>query len=619
MCGIAGIIDPQNGLAPEYIGAFTHALRHRGPDDQSTFVSDNAMAALGHCRLAILDMSDSANQPFKSADGRYVLVFNGEIYNYLELKAQLQSLGYVFQTTSDSEVLLTAYIEWGKECLARFNGMWAFAIWDCVEQTMFLSRDRFGVKSLYFQNKGNSLSFASEQKAFATLPGSLIIDADNLAKIISFPEIVESQRFTLYQDIFKLLPGEYALFAQGKLTIGKWWNTYDEIKKAESQVSVDELTSLFSSACDIRTRSDAKIATSLSGGVDSSVVTSQATRYCKPHHELKAFIGSFAGSKMDEFKWAQQVCHKNDIEYVRVNIEQNDVINTFAENAMTLEDVNELPALGQAKLYKTMQQHGYKVSLEGHGGDELFAGYPRHLNAYLAQVIKNQGSVSELATSLISLSNTKPDRGPAYLKGNILQLSTDPTKLHMKANTSKPYLTRFMYSDAFPATLAVKEQSDPQYANESLLFKKLYEDFHYLTLPYILRNYDRLSMRYGIEVRSPMLDYRFVIASLRAPSHFKIAAGTTKHFLRHSVVDLPAGIVNRTDKLGFTPPIIGWLKAGLATAIQDRINVSKVAGSNCIDGQQLLNTVNQIIKNKDFAKLTLYWPLINVALLQAGE
>ncbi|EWH09488.1 asparagine synthase [Catenovulum agarivorans DS-2] len=620
MCGITGIIDMQAGVSASEIDKFNYSLFHRGPDYQAVYLSPRKRAALGHCRLSILDMTTSSHQPFKSSDGRYILVFNGEIYNFIELKSELKLLGHEFFTTSDTEVLLHAYLEWGTDCLSKFNGMWAFAIWDDLEQSLFLSRDRFGVKSLYFQNIGCRFAFASEQKAFISLKHSVSIDPDNLNQIISFPEVIESQRFTIYRDVQKLLPGEYAFFKDGKLQIYKWWDTYSELKKlGRNNSGTEELQSIFHEACEIRTRSDAKVATALSGGIDSSVITSQIAKHSKPHHEMKAFIGSFDDLECDEFKWAEQVCKKNNISFVRVNIDQEDVINSFSENALCLEDINELPAIGQSKIYAAMREQGYKVSIEGHGGDELFGGYPRHINAYMAESIYNGNSISDLANGIISLSNTKPLRNNAYLKGNILQLSTDPQKLHMKGSSSKLYLRRFINSDKDPVKLKVAEVDDGEYLSEGLLFRKLYEDFHYLTLPYILRNYDRLSMKHGIEVRSPFLDYRFVLAAFRAPQSFKISEGKTKRFLRDGLIYLPEQIANRTDKSGFTPPMISWLKAGLAVEIQERLNDIKVRNSTTFDGVGLINTINELIKRNSYSKLLSHWPLINIALLESSH
>lgn len=623
MCGISGIFNFRTSVSEARIDAFNKALKHRGPDVQHHFMSEDRSLALGHCRLSIVDLSEGANQPFHSLDQRYSLTFNGEIYNYPELRRELEDQGYTFKTDSDTEVLLNAYIAWGPHCQKKFNGMWAFAIWDNYRRELFLSRDRFGVKSLYFSYLDGEFAFASEQKAFTELWGSLNISRTQAVMAVSFPEAIETQRETLYENIKKLLPGECAFIVRNEIKIERWWNTYEEIQQAPDDYgSVENLISLFSSACEIRTRTDVNIATSLSGGLDSSAVTAKIAGFpdLKKTKELRAYIGSFADTEYDEFKWGKCVVDASDIPFERVKISSNDAVSLIQPSCEAMEDINRLPAIGQWRIYDNMKRDGYKVSLEGHAGDELLAGYVRYYKDYLGDIISSRQSCHELATAIKLFSEVDLKFSQkSQLIGHMLQTPLDNDEL----------LNRFKYRTN-PAVLAhlnctpqiefnndiVKERALPGFQEEGLLFQRLYEDFHYYSLPNILKNFDRLSMANSIEIRSPFLDYRFVVASFKAEKSLKISADGSKSLIRKHFDFIPETVRQRKDKLGFNPPVTSWLKNAFGIWLKDIIHDPSFLNSDLINGKSLSLFINDCLNAGKVEKIVPYWPVINLFLLE---
>lgn len=621
MCGITGLVDYANGVSRSILTEFNNRLIHRGPDAQHVFLSRDNTAGLGHCRLSILDTSSAADQPFRSRDSRYWLTFNGEIYNYLELRAELEKLGHHFITSSDTEVLLASYVQWGKECLHRFNGMWAFAIWDEARQELFASRDRFGVKSLYFSLQKQRLCFASEQKALFVFRDQGIghICPQNTGWILMYPESIESKRETLYQGIEKLLPGEYLLFDKSGIRIHEWWNTHEELERQPNQaVDANALTQLFEQACHLRTRSDVKIATSLSGGLDSSAVTSQIALFPEAleQRELKSFVGSFVGSDKDEYQWAKQVVDQYHIPHRRIPISAESAVQHLIDATLALEDITSLPVLGPWFVYQAMRDEGYKVSIEGHAGDELLGGYTRHLNVFIADLINRKSDPAALASAIIALNDSIGGDNLQRLKGNLLQLSLDPASTNLNIINEKPYLSQLLNISCGIRDHKIKERRNPLFNQRNMLFQRLYEDFHYYALPSILKTYDRLSMANSVEIRSPFLDYRFALAAFSAPEKFKIHNGKSKNLLREYFKFIPNEIRARNDKKGFTQPLGNWLGGAIGQWLLAFIQRPEFVQSALYDGKALRKILSKLIAEGKYQQVITYWPLVNLAILE---
>jgi asparagine synthase (glutamine-hydrolysing) len=403
MCGIAGIFQLGRPVDQDELDLFTDSLAHRGPDGRGTFI-DN-MIGLGHRRLSILDLSEMGTNPmpYGGADGkRYWIVFNGEIYNFLELRKELEEKGHRFKSQTDTEVILAAYAEWGKSCLPRFNGMWAFAIWDTCEKTLFLSRDRFGIKPLYYYLYGDKLAFASEMKAFLALRQfHCQLHADTAAMALKNSYAYEGLTDqTLLQDVKKLQAGHLLTISNGKVNIEQWWNTADHIPSIPANYSdqVSQFREIFLDSVKIRMRSDVPIGTCLSGGVDSSAVaSSMAWVYEHEKGTLErnapdwqhAFIASFPGSKIDETPYANEVIKKINAKPHYSVFDQDQAINLIKDTVWSMEDVYGGLAVPVWNLYQSLRQNGIIVSLDGHGGDELLGGYQWYLDWAVSQANAN--------------------------------------------------------------------------------------------------------------------------------------------------------------------------------------------------------------------------------------
>jgi asparagine synthase (glutamine-hydrolysing) len=401
MCGITGILSKEAPIDSEVLEKFTLSLRHRGPDGCRIYVDKNI--GLGQTRLAILDLNPQGQCPllYTAPDSsRYWITFNGEIYNFLELRRELQSIGHTFSTDTDTEVILAAYAQWGEECLFKFNGMWAFAIWNEKEKELFIARDRFGVKPLYYSIQNSTFAFSSELKSFTALQNFSLNLNENI-----IPTLVQKYRYdgrtdeTAMKNVYALLPGTtLKINSSLETTIKKWWNTSDHLP--EIPVSYTEQVShfkeLFLDAVRLRMRSDVPVASCLSGGIDSSSVVCAMSHLMNSEAEKNlercskeyrsSFISSFPGTKLDESQFAQIILQ---------HVQGNGIINTFNEEEALQNIVQSVWTIDEPGggyvipvwlLYKSLKENKFKVSIDGHGGDELLCGYTWYLDLQLSQI-----------------------------------------------------------------------------------------------------------------------------------------------------------------------------------------------------------------------------------------
>jgi asparagine synthase (glutamine-hydrolysing) len=392
MCGITGILDFVHGGRSDLIDRFTDALAHRGPDGRGTYA--HGPVALGHRRLSILDMSEAGACPMAvtGPDGTTVYItFNGEVYNFLELRTELKSLGYRFTSETDTEVVAAAYHCWGEACQLRFNGMWAFAIWSPATNTLFLSRDRFGVKPLYVAVRGTQITFASEIKAFLALPdfsAQLSVDAATLyfEQPVAYDGIALS---TALHGVNRVPPGHsLTVTPNGTRGFKRWWNSREHMPEVpvRYEEQVEAFRALFLDAVRMRMRSDVRIGTSLSGGLDSSAVASSVA-YLANHattHNMtrcatdwqRTFIATFPEHAVDERAYADIVVAHTHATPTYWTFNPESALGDIADSVWALDDLSAAPAVPVFNIYRTMRAHGVVVTLDGHGGDELLAGYP---------------------------------------------------------------------------------------------------------------------------------------------------------------------------------------------------------------------------------------------------
>jgi asparagine synthase (glutamine-hydrolysing) len=397
VCGIVGIYDLRVPCDPDVLDRFTDSLTHRGPDGRGTHIDGGL--GLGHRRLAILDLSDAGRNPmsYGGADGRrYWITYNGEVYNFLELRTELVAKGHRFRSDTDTEVVLAAFAEWGPACLAKFNGMWAFAIWDSETRSLFLARDRFGVKPLYFHTAHGRVAFASEMKAFLTLPDFRpAINPRIAAKVAHDSQSYEGLDLdSIMAGVRRVPSGHYiTVAANGDMKLEKWWDTTLHLPKTPVRYDeqVEGFRELFVDAVRLRLRADVPVGTCLSGGLDSSSVAAAMTRVVEsdpgsPAHVRAAkdwrhaFIASFPGTLIDETAHATKVARHVGANAHVWSFDPKSAVSLIPETVWAMEEIYSGIAVPVWALYRELRRQGVVVSLDGHGSDELLGGYPWFLD-----------------------------------------------------------------------------------------------------------------------------------------------------------------------------------------------------------------------------------------------
>jgi asparagine synthase (glutamine-hydrolysing) len=573
MCGILGIIN-KNIEHSEFAAILTR-LAHRGPDGYGIWQEERV--SIGHRRLSIIDLSDRAKQPFEILD-RYVLTFNGEIYNYLEIKQQLSLKGYSFRSDSDTEVLLAAFVEWGPDCLKKFNGMWAFAIWDKKEKTLFLSRDRMGEKPLFYIQTEEFFAFASEMKALYPLLQRVEINHKVMDLFKSNPFSYEITEDCLIKNIKRFPAAHYGVVKNNRLSQTKYWYPLEELSpvpvRYEEQCEL--FRELFLDACKIRMRSDVPLGTALSGGIDSSA-TICAMHAISSKDQLKnnntswqnAFIASFPGTELDETEYALKVTNHIGIPAINLVIDPLQEIDKLFYYSYLFEELYIASPIPFIQLYGKIKRSGVTVTLDGHGGDELFGGYPFDF----IQKIKDD-----------------------FLNPLLIN-STIETYYHTFDTNPGPYQYLKHYKDHLGWLLSGRSlKKNPQFDH---LNNQLYHSTFESVLPTLLRNYDRYSMINGVEIRMPFLDHRIVSFAFSIPGSSKIRNGFSKAIVRDSLRDLlPSAIAQRKSKVGFSSPTTQWFKGPLNQWIMDELNSNSFKLSTLIDQREVKDQIiNKVIRN----------------------
>jgi asparagine synthase (glutamine-hydrolysing) len=593
MCGIAGFWN-LNGqpVAQVVLERFTDSLSHRGPDGNGFYVDSESSLGFGHRRLAILDTSDSGRQPMSYGDGRYWITFNGEIYNFLELRDELQGHGYRFFTESDTEVVMAAYDKWGADCQLRFNGMWAFALWDRQEKQLFLSRDRFGVKPLMYFYDGRRFAFASEMKAFLALdwfPAEF--DPEMVAAALTDHQLVEGTERCLLRDLQRLLGGYCLTLKQaGNSAKRRWWNTLDHLETvpASYDEQVERYRELFLDACRIRMRSDVPIGTALSGGLDSSSIV------CGMRHIRDT---GDAGDRLAS-DWQRPLSLPIPVqssmrENTRTKSSKRRALSRFIARSTricTLR-ISSVFSFSSKKFRistwdpgwctKNQREHGVVVTLDGHGGDEALSGYPVACDFIIERfaISLSLRRATELLDTMKKLELFP--QGQFYWKS--LQ-AVGGKMLDKVIRNKETWLVQSpaeFYSPAF-------EEDRPRIKGRDRLFQRLYVDFHFTELPMNLRDFDRLSMAHGVEVRSPFMDWRLVTFTFSLPSESKLGGGFTKRILRDALKGiLPEPIRLRTRKLGFPNMAESWSSPRAQEFIRDVVMGADFRESSIWDGKRI--------------------------------
>lgn len=571
MCGLVGGYGWANEIdANRAVVAASHQLLHRGPDGHGVSFGEvgDLWWGLGHQRLAVIDLDDDAHQPMWSRDGRFGLVFNGEIYNYRELRLELSRRGKQFQTDSDTEVLLQAWSEWGPTALPRFTGMFAFAIVDSLTNVITCARDAFGIKPLHYVRRGREYYFASEISALQTV--SKFSGEVNLQAAYDFLAYgqYDTNEHTFFRGIQRLRPGHYleVNMLSGEESLVKWWAPKLEPSSLSFEDAARELRRRLIESVKLHLRSDVPVGLALSGGIDSSSLACIA-RLVEPDLPLTAFTFAPSDANDSEAKWAKIVSDEIRLPVQEVRIGSRVLPGEIDEFIMTQgEPVSSLAPWSQFKLFQAVREAGVTVLLEGQGADELFAGYHGFVEARLLSIMRS-GNLLE-ASRLLTKWREWPGRSRrTALRAVASQATKDSVKHLVKRYVQRSGAIDFQMArecgvDIVPTKSFTK-------VTERMLVSKLIDSTDRFLLPPLLRQGDRSAMHWSVENRTPFLNPSIAEFAWSLDEDYLLSGkGETKAILRSAMRGLvPDEILDRRDKMGFVSPERLWV-----TGMSDWVN-----------------------------------------------
>ena len=584
MCGIVGVVSRY----PDGIDAFAVQMRdsiaHRGPDDSGLWKSNDGKVFLGSRRLAILDLSPSGHQPMQDDYGKFVIVFNGEIYNYVEIRQDLVKRGFRFKSTTDTEVLMSSYQAWGVECLSRLNGMYAFAIWDETRRELFVARDRFGEKPFYYflDRKRESLLFASEIKALLA-SGRIPVSPNRYAlyRYLVHHEISHGQE-TLFEGI-SALPASHALVYspdRGALKVWRYWdlNPEAEVRLDSDEAYAERVLETLTDAVRIRLRSDVPVGSSLSGGLDSSTIVGLVAPERRGNCQA-TFSARFDDPRFDEGFYIERVTAK-------ANVESHAV---YPNPALVPDEMERMiwhhdqpfyssSVYAQWNVMRLARDSGVVVLLDGQGGDEVFAGYHFFFGPYLRDMVR-RFRIIECIKTLINYLKEYHIRSMVPAFAQVLPPSTRAAVKRFL----RPVAVDVEFARQFgcPATPFRRRFNSP-------LKEELHQSLTRSVLPELLHCADRNSMAFSREIRLPFLDHRLVELVMAYPNEQKIRGTVTKVVLRNAIRGIvPEEVRIRKDKLGYAPPEEKWLRGPLRPWVEEVFHSPSFRKREWVDGKSV--------------------------------
>jgi len=567
MCGICGIVAP--GRPPELgtVEAMAERLSHRGPDGAGSYAADDV--ALAFRRLAIIDLSNAGSQPFASVDGRFQLVFNGEIYNYRELRTELEGRGHRFRSASDTEVLITAFAEWGERCVDRFVGMWAFAIWDTHERRLFASRDRFGIKPFYYRHAEGRLAFASEPKAFLADPVTRFAANPRAVADYLTQSYLDHTPETFFTEIERLPAAHSLTFGPDGLKTWRYWALEPQDPPAGD--AAQAVREAFLDSIRLHLRSDVPVGSCLSGGIDSSAVVGAVSRLLERGTGEASSVGSrqrtftayFEDAGFDERPYAEQVVAKSGAEPHWVTFDAADAIDKLPSIVATQDEpFGSTSMVAQWYVMRAAREAGLTVMLDGQGGDEIFGGYRAFVGFRMADLLAS-GRVRTLVAELRAFGDLHSPAALAVALARPFAPEALTRAVRARTRGSSGLLHNDLrdvqtHVDPYPSPFSERLRRHQQL----LLTER--------GLPELLRYEDRNSMAHSLEARVPFLDHRLVELAFSLPGSELIADGRTKDVVRRALGELlPPAVRERRDKLGFVTPERRWFRAELGDFAED--------------------------------------------------
>lgn len=657
MCGIAGWLEAAGEVDQDVLRRMTDALEHRGPDDAGHILVATRLAAawdagrggerpdghwdlgLGHRRLSILDTSPRGRQPMATRDGRFWIVHNGEVYNYVELRSELGALGHSFSTETDTEVILAAYAQWGVDCLQHFNGMFAFAIWDGVERRLFCARDRFGIKPFYYWSDGHRFVFASEIKALLRHPAINAAPDDEIIHDYLALGLVDHTPQTFFAGI-RRLPAAHMVVVDAQAGLHgprRWWEMPigDRMGCGDEERLrlVDEFRDLLEDSIRIRLRSDVPVGTCLSGGLDSSSIVAMANRLMFDRDVIdprlvgerqRTFSACFEDPRFDESEFVDRVVGATGTANWKVYPSAEDLWSDAGEMVRYMDEpFQSTSQYSQWKVMQLVRSRSVTVTLDGQGADELLAGYPGYHAVLVASLLRRARLLSAAAETRAMFRFGDRGRRPAELLPRAAY-GLMPPGIGALAREMMARRGRGAGKDG--AALAVlqpdlaasfRERRRAMVAEQASLThalnRRLHADVFRFSLPALLRYEDRNSMAFSIEARTPFLDYRLAELVASMPAGMKISRGWTKWVLRKAMhQSLPDEVTWRTDKKGFVTPEVLWLRAA-----KDRIGKlfdGAPSTAGYLASRAVARHLDGIVKGNEHRFYTEAWRWVNLEL-----
>ena len=590
MCGICGWYNKQNHIDGNTLVAMNQIAKYRGPDDEgyslmsdsrivnytgedsidlpymsiNTYIPENeCFLGFGHRRLSIIDLSAAGHQPMQSEDGRLCITFNGEIYNYVEVRDELMKMGHVFRTSSDTEVLLKAYREWGEDCVLHFNGMWAFAIWDLEKKKIFCSRDRLGVKPFHYYVDDQNFVFGSELKQVIQNPSVPRFLNEEVMTVSMITGLTDYSEDTLIRDV-KVLRGGFNLSYElpenrsenPSIRIYPYWDINTKCKK-----NIDAIEEAFAhqkEAVKIRLRSDVPVGIMLSGGLDSSFLTSEITQLMRgqgvPADSIKTFTSCYEGySEGDERYFARKVNECCGTSEIFVFPDEEDIFSLFQDMVWHMEETVEFGTIGSFITLREVSKYDSKVILNGQGADETMFGYERYYALYLKYVLKNRGFRAFAKEFIMIVKNSKLRNRSLfgyYFYFSIPAVRRIYCRSRMKKVMNRESIRLFDKNKSINQLISSSSLADLQYSEirGSQLSRQLHMD-------------ERFYMAFSLEARVPFVDYKYIESAILIPEEEKIRNGYTKYLIRERIGDsLPPEVVWRKNKMGWPSPRNRWIE-----------------------------------------------------------
>ena len=622
MCGINGSIslnnsfdsNSQNNIKSK-INRMNDLILHRGPDSDGIYYKNPI--CFGFRRLSIIDLSDHANQPMLSNDGEIVIVFNGEIYNYIELKKELINKGYKFNTNSDTEVIINSYIEYGERCVEKFNGMWAFAIYDFRIHKLFCSRDRLGVKPFYYCFHKNLLFFSSELKA---LHGACNLTDANRSKVYEY--LAYGHRIndgeTFFKDCHELLPGTNMVYENEKFNFNKYWKLEENQFQHNLDLNLhEEFSQLLENAVKLRYRSDVPVALMLSGGLDSSAIA-KVTDNLIEKGELKqtdihAYIASFPNFKDDETAIARELIKTcKHIKLHEIIIDKKNLVNDFEKIIYGFDNpVGSYSCIAHHNIMEACKKQGIKVVLNGQGSDEAYAGYIRYISgAHLLDLLLSldKGFLKEFHDL-----NTQNKYSKPFLIGQIIKSIINPTSAsYLRAKYQEKSIACF--NKDFIKENYSHYNSEYKFSFKGNNFNRyLLNRINHQGLNSILHYEDFSSMQESIEIRSPFVDYRLMEFGFSIPTELKFKNGVTKIIQRETIGKmLPDSITKARKKIGFSTPF----RDSVLNDPSFKPYISSILNSRSFRSKNIWNAdkINKIFENSSKYPEFPFWRVINLEI-----